>query len=933
MSRVEDYLAISESYCRWLGDLRWCPTGEAVEYACDGPEIGLTFAMAAEISLFLEGFHSSARPISFSFILHLLRLLGLGTRIQTTTSIQGPATLEQAFREWGLPLRNAGALCARLCCNVPRVPDPPDLSALHLALTRPLAEPFGEPRTGVAVLPPLDPPRFERLIIQGVSELTSDELRHWLRYGRGAIHESVAERVATLPRPRTLSAVLAALEHRPRLAGTTSLAVHLAGALTLPPRRLTPASLPMGGYSDVATRGQPERIVPTQLALEGDEFVRRFAEHELLFYQREEPRIPVPEEVVVVLDQGVLTWGAVRLVLGAAAMALGRQAERRKIPFSIAATSREGRAVDPRQLDEEELGALLESSDLSPDPGLTLKTILEQRGESRLRDVVLLTHPRTLREPAVVAAARRVETSTRLFAVTVNGEGCVALSELSRGAAVVRSTLRVPLPRENAPAPAHGTENAEPASWQGDIETPGFPFVLGALGPIPGGLFDFDGSGKWILFTGQQGLLHACRIDGTRMEMLPRVLLKGHPLSRVESIVGVAGGFVVVGKCGSDYVIGCYDFSTRCCTAHSLGTAMATKPEWSYLRSHEALVARNSLGPIFALDLSARPEEWRFPPLNPTDPVSNRAKRAFHHARSHLPDHSLAVPSLLPLPVQGFALRLHESNGAIDIQNGSGVVKTIIPTLDGRPSLQGNHILSTRRGGDVIVAVVADRVQTSLVSLLFFSTSSFRVIANVPCSPKAIGFAISADGQYFARKSSSRHLEVKDVTGESTPIYVSPKGRSHQRVNVRLGKLALVIYVGEFIHLIRWDRPVLELTQGRGNVSTFLAQKFDEQSFRTVPAPRGRSPLTTDSKRFLGSCSFSGLSVHVDFIGQVSVLGKTGELVCMFYMFRNQLAGWMPDGTRIGPAHLTGGPATENGEASFRTALQEASGVEGSQSP
>ncbi|WP_406696248.1 hypothetical protein V5E97_35200 [Singulisphaera sp. Ch08] len=929
MSHVEDYLAISESYCRWLGDLRWCPTGEAVEYACDGPEIGLTFAMGAEISLFLEGFHSASRPISFSLILHLLRLLGLGPRSPRSQSL---STLEKAFREWGLPLRNAGALCARLCRDVPPALDPPNLAELTLTLTRPSAEPLGETRTGVAVLPPFDPPSFERLITQRISELTSDELRHWLRYGRGPIHEGVAERVAAIPRPRTLSAILAALESRPRLAGTMSLAVHLAGGLTLPPRRLAPATLPMGGYSDVATRGQPERILPTQLALEGDEFVRRFAEHELLFYQREEPRAPVPEEVVVVLDQGVLTWGTVRLVLGAAAMALGRQAERRKIPFSIAATSQEGNAVDPAQLSDEELGGLLESSDLSPHPGLTLERILESSGESRLRDIVLLTHPRTLNDPSVVAAARRMDSLTRLFAVSVDREGHVALSEISRGSAILRSTLRVELARDNDRTPAHASRNSEVGGWQGEVESPGFPFALGALSPIPDALFDFDEAGEWVVFTGQQGILHACRIDGTQVEMLPRVVLEGRPLSRVESVVGVGGGVIVVGKCGTAHVLGHYDFTTRRCNVHSLGIELANISEWSYLRSHEALVARNPLGPVFALDLRAEAKEWRFPPLQPTDPVSNRAALAFKHALKHLPDHALVVPCLLPLPAHGSALRLHESTGAIDIQNDAGVVKTIVPTTDGRPSLRGAQIRSTRRGGDVIAAAIGDSTRTSL---LFFSTSSFRVLGTVPCTLKARGFAVSADGRYFARKSGERHLEVRAIAGESTPFYVSPRGRTHQRVNVMLSRSALVISVGEYIHLIRWDQGVLELSQGRGDRASYLAclaQRFAGQQNHLIPATRGHDLPSKDPKRFLASCSVLVLSVLVDFIGQVSVFDRSNQLVCMFYVFRDQLAGWMPDGTRMGAANLTGGAATEDGQARFWAALRAASEIEGSQS-
>jgi hypothetical protein len=81
----------------------------------------------------------------------------------------------------------------------------------------------------------------------------------------------------------------------------------LLAALTLPPRRPT-SGAPAGGYADVATRGHPEQILPSQFALDDLEFVRRHAENELLYFRREEPRQDVREELVVLLDQGVRTW-------------------------------------------------------------------------------------------------------------------------------------------------------------------------------------------------------------------------------------------------------------------------------------------------------------------------------------------------------------------------------------------------------------------------------------------------------------------------------------------------------------------------------------------------------------------------------------------------------------------------------------------------
>src|SRR5205823_4691807 len=116
----------------------------------------------------------------------------------------------------------------------------------------------------------------------------------------------------------------------------------------------------------------------SQFALDDLEFVRRYAEKELLYFRREEPHARTEEELIVLLDQGVRTWGDVRLVLSAAVLALGRLAGRRGIRFRVAVTSSGERAADPLQLATEALGKLLEASDLTPHPGLALERVLEE---------------------------------------------------------------------------------------------------------------------------------------------------------------------------------------------------------------------------------------------------------------------------------------------------------------------------------------------------------------------------------------------------------------------------------------------------------------------------------------------------------------------------------------------------------------------------
>ncbi len=144
----------------------------------------------------------------------------------------------------------------------------------------------------------------------------------------------------------------------------------------MPPRRLAWAELQNGGYADLTTKGAPEQILPIQLAYEREEFLRRFAEHELLYFQREEPRQPTTEELLILFDQGVRTWGDVRLVLASAALALLRQAERRRIAIKLAATSNDGEPIDAATIEPGALTALLEASDLSAHPGRALGALI-----------------------------------------------------------------------------------------------------------------------------------------------------------------------------------------------------------------------------------------------------------------------------------------------------------------------------------------------------------------------------------------------------------------------------------------------------------------------------------------------------------------------------------------------------------------------------
>ena len=258
------------------------------------------------------------------------------------------------FVSWGVRCATP-ELCARGSAAAPHAADPPDLTELHEILTRLDWVPqmvLSHRQRGVmdqAEEPGLLSDEFEEMVRRAADRLSDREIHHWLRHGRGPV--GTADERLLPDRPRSLVEVLIDLERSPRLAGIGRLMTSLESAISLPPRRLAWALLQDGGYADVTTKGAPEQILPIQFALDDEEFLRRFAERELLYFHREEPRQPTTEEIVLLLDQGVRTWGDVRLVLAGAAIALARQAQRRRIAIKLATTSNGGEAIDPVQLE------------------------------------------------------------------------------------------------------------------------------------------------------------------------------------------------------------------------------------------------------------------------------------------------------------------------------------------------------------------------------------------------------------------------------------------------------------------------------------------------------------------------------------------------------------------------------------------------------
>ncbi len=945
--RAALYLQIPATYCRSFGGLRWAQYGEVVEFL-DGPEAGRTFVFAGEIAPFLEGLMADGGPCpAFGMVLHLLYMLGLGDRSASPGKLAWLQTgrLAVLFRDQGNPLRNAGALFSHVLREIPAsigVPDPPAIEEVlellrgggwlpQMVLSHPMLGAID-----YAEQPAAEALAFESMISSQLDALSDEAIRHWLQFGRGPL-DTGNDLALPLP-PSDLSEALAKVAERPRLAGLIRLIDRLDGALSLPPRRLDHDGPQSDGYSDLATRGQPEQILPIQLALEPEEFLRRFAERELLYYHRERPTRPVVQELVLVLDQGVRTWGDVRLALAGATMALARRAGLRRLAVRLATTGRDGEAVDPATLDAEALGKLLEASDLTPNPSWALDRILSVDRET-IRDVVLLTHPRTLvdREVREVAEVIRPGDPTRLFAVTVASNGEVELAEVRGGRPIGLSRCRIDLSEREippAPVPAGVVVTTGPRhAWRGPVEKIPMPFRTGILSKprisgAPGcRLVDFDESGDRLLVIMRHRLLYSFRLDGSDAEFLPRPVIAGDDAAKIFAVIGVAGGFVLVSEGETGPILFHYNFETRTCRHHSFHRFDRPEPIfWTYYADLHTIVG--GIGhelESLAIDLTREGPDAR---------AGWRTEQAIQRSRENNPWRWPSAISFRPPFAEkhslgGKTVALVPETGTLRFWSDTGETRSLTPTRDGRPALRGARILSIQRGEDVLTLQLE---AGSRFEIWFVSMARTAVIGTFTASHEGSGqgwFSLSRDGSRFARRAGDDQVEVGRVPGDDSPIHVTPREPAWNHI-AWLGRSCLLVRESDRNGLrstikpllIRWDGERLVADQ-EDALMTFHQFGGPAAESRSL-TPRGAFP-DYHHARFNQVIEHGSLRILVDPYNHLAVLDRAEDrLVAIFYVSGNEFAAWMPDGTLAGSRRLIGGEPTKAAAERIAAALRRA---------
>jgi hypothetical protein len=950
LDRADAYLTIPPAYGESLGGVRW-------SHGCDAIERrdGTTVALELQIAQLLEGVFSRPPVPPFALVLHLFQAMRHGPEAASVeldrlwrayTSAKGSAAL----------VRNAGLLIAELCRGLPAVSTTPAWAEVSAALEA--RQLYGEHhRPELAEEPPLPRGEFERRVAARIGGFDDDVLHHWLTHGCGPAPDpqKLAEIAETLP--VRVAKLLRLARRRSRLAGAAVLAPAVDAAVTIPPRRRTPDALPQGGYCDVTTRGDPERLLPPQFALDPDEFVRRFAGRELLYFKREEPHTAEKPERVIVLAPGVRSWGSVRLARAGAALALLGEDPKRLGRVGLFVTSSPGR-IDVTGPDAETIADLLEASDLTHNPGGCLAAALEDpTAEGGPRDVILLTHPRALGEPLVIVVANERRPTDRLFSLAVDEHGRTSFSEWTGGGPVPIRTFRVDLVGAEAtrpePAPARARPAAPETLWAGDVEPVPFPFRPGLVAEPTG--FGFDAAGEWVVVAGRDGVLHGLAPGGPPPEVLPRACRDGVVLRHIDAVLGVNDGVVVCGRMrlpsegylsttslpggftivtpgvpvasasaspahvepipAELFVAAHYDRAGRRVTLHALGPSVgggrwAVFPELHCVVT--PVVADGTRVTGCALDLATL---GRFPAPAGSGLVS-RAQVAWDRAnRGGSPGHPLPILSRWSAAEpKGDGPYICLVENEVRLRRVEPAWAMFEPKRDGKPMLAGTTVHTAHLAGDVLALVVSRPGERKLVLL---GGPDGRVLGEVPHDHRTAAVGLSADGRLLARRRGQREVVVSETANPAAAVVVATTASLHNDLFVWMDRSArpveLFIQVGSFLHQFQVT-PDARLRHTLVDVKPGLTRRRPS-----------RQPVTYDPARFphKESVEWGRWQAVLDRLGQVLLFSPAG-LLAAFVVRREQAAAWIPGGVLWGNPALIGGPPTPDADLKIGRAIADA---------
>lgn len=248
------------------------------------------------------------------------------------------------------------------------------------------------------------------------------------------------------PAPEPPADLLRALEHEGgELAQVAGLVRRMSAILHVPKAVTHRDELPLGGVSDITNRGDPSRLLMTELAWDDLTFAVRLAQGEALYLRRESPPAEPPPRRLLLIDNGIFLWGKPRLFALGAALALLRQKVGQQSPVGSVFTLVEGRFTPIALETVEDVRAQITRLEPQPHPGIAL-SLLADSDDSPFKpgeEVFLLTHPAAAETLTTLPIWQQLAHRVPLHTLLLDREGSLELSRHSSAGARLLAKARV----------------------------------------------------------------------------------------------------------------------------------------------------------------------------------------------------------------------------------------------------------------------------------------------------------------------------------------------------------------------------------------------------------------------------------------------------------------------------------------------------------
>lgn len=272
-----------------------------------------------------------------------------------------------------------------------------------------------------------------------------------------------------LPGPESTPDLLRALENEggelARIAGLTR---RMSAILHVPKAVTQAEDLPVGGVSDITNRGDPSRLLLTELAWDDMTFAVRLSQGEALYLRRESPPAEPPPRRVLLLDTGIFMWGKPRLFALGAALSLLRQKHRAVTEILVTGDS----GFEPASLDTvDDIRRHLARLTPPPHPGKALAALASGGGPvfDSEKEIYLLTHPDAFGALVHLPIWRKLAAEVPLHTLLIGRDGQLEMARhsISGSRSLARARVEAedlfdPRPTAKAPAVSPGALTADP---------------------------------------------------------------------------------------------------------------------------------------------------------------------------------------------------------------------------------------------------------------------------------------------------------------------------------------------------------------------------------------------------------------------------------------------------------------------------------------